>query len=223
MKRVLILCEGQSEEYFVNQVLRPHLSQLQIFVSCTRICTSREEGRRAHRGGHFHRFEFIRRDIGLLLKSNPDIVTTLIDLYAFPRDMPGFPSPIPSQTADKVAAIEIAFAKEINNTKFLPGIIVHEFEGLLFSAPSEIAAKVCTDTSEEKNITSKLMRIAELYSSPEDINDSPETAPSKRLVCLLPSYSKTRHGPEIARAIGLDTIRRCCQHFSRWLSRLEQL
>lgn len=70
-----------------------------------------------------------------------------------------------------------------------------------------------------------LVRIAAAFPSPEDINDSPQTAPSKRLEALCPGYSrqKPRLGPLIAEHIGVERIRAACPHFDQWLQRLETL
>ena len=47
------------------------------------------------------------------------------------------------------------------------------------------------------------------------------TCPSARLKALFPDYKKRVDGPTIASAIGLETIRRNCPHFDRWLTFLE--
>jgi hypothetical protein len=59
--------------------------------------------------------------------------------------------------------------------------------------------------------------------SPEDINDSPETAPSKRILAAMSGYQKTFHGPLIACDIGIDPMRAACPHFDQWLRALEGL
>ncbi|MCB1953924.1 MAG: DUF4276 family protein, partial [Rhodocyclaceae bacterium] len=59
--------------------------------------------------------------------------------------------------------------------------------------------------------------------SPEDINDSPHTAPSKRILATMAGYQKTFHGPLIACDIGLDAMRRECPHFAGWLQKIEAL
>ena len=58
---------------------------------------------------------------------------------------------------------------------------------------------------------------------PEDINDSPHTAPSKRILAAMPGYQKTFHGPLIACDIGLDAMRAACPHFDHWLKVIEAL
>ncbi|PCI01522.1 MAG: hypothetical protein COB76_01195 [Alphaproteobacteria bacterium] len=57
---------------------------------------------------------------------------------------------------------------------------------------------------------------------PEKINNSPDTAPSKRLLGKT-NYKKTVHGPNIAEEIGLDKIRDICPNFDQWLVEIESL
>ena len=95
----------------------------------------------------------------------------------------------------------------------------HEFEALLFSnvnAFSSIAGAL-TDLVKE------LHGIRAAFQTPEDIDDSPNTAPSKRILRLFPSYQKVVYGPQLAADIGLATIRGQCPRFHEWLCRLESL
>jgi len=59
--------------------------------------------------------------------------------------------------------------------------------------------------------------------NPESINDSVETASSKRFKTEFPSYRKTTHGSDIAKTIGLKLLREKCCHFDNWLTKLESL
>lgn len=223
MSRLLVLCEGQTEETFFNLVLREHLAERGVFGSCTMICTSREAGRRAYRGGHAHRWDLIERDLRLLLRSNPDAMTTMLDLYAFPRDMPGFPAPWPARTKERVRALEEAMATAVNDPRFIPGLLVHEFEGLLFSSPEEIAEVAVVNAARRPDVARELRAVVDAFDTPEDIDDGPETAPAARLLGIIPEYRKPRHGPTIAARVGLATIREHCPSFSAWLARLEAL
>ena len=74
-----------------------------------------------------------------------------------------------------------------------------------------------------ETVVSNLSAIAQAYVTPEDINDGPQTAPSKRVSAAMPVYQKTFHGPLIACAIGLDAMRGACPHFHAWLQKLEAL
>ncbi len=64
----------------------------------------------------------------------------------------------------------------------------------------------------------------------EQINDDPQTAPSKRLAAFFLDHLNQRydkpfhvHGPLLALEVGLPAIRAACPRFDTWLSRLEQL
>jgi uncharacterized protein DUF4276 len=66
-----------------------------------------------------------------------------------------------------------------------------------------------------------IARIAADHPTPEDIDDGPMTAPSKRLRDAFAAYQKALHGPLAVAAIGLHRIRAVCPHFHHWLGRLE--
>ncbi len=59
--------------------------------------------------------------------------------------------------------------------------------------------------------------------APEDINEGPQTAPSKRILEFIPEYAKAQVGPLAAKAIGVEKLRQHCPHFNEWLASLEQL
>jgi Domain of unknown function (DUF4276) len=223
VKRVLVLVEGQTEETFFNGVVCPHLTDLGIDARCTLICTQREEGRRKFRGGHGNRWRHVERDIRLLLGSKPDLVSTMIDVYKFPRDMPNFPSPWPSTTQHRVSALCAAFSTAICDRRFVPGLMVHEFEGLLFADVDRIVDVVSMDLKRIAETKRALQAVRDQFRTPEDIDDGVETAPSKRILDVLGAYAKVSHGPRIAKAIGLSRLRQACPHFSAWLDQLEKL
>jgi hypothetical protein len=97
---------------------------------------------------------------------------------------------------------------------------LHEFEALIFSRLEDL-------TSEFPGLKDVSERLTKLIASvkglaPEDINETVEGAPSKRLMANLP-YKKRRMGPKIAGQIGLERLRTSCPHFGKWLTRLENL
>src|SRR5712692_7488734 len=69
----------------------------------------------------------------------------------------------------------------------------------------------------------QLEQIAAAFASPEEIKDSPQTAPSKRLLHIHPAYQKVLDGLRIAKGIGMQRIRDRCRHFDGWLRRIEAL
>nr|WP_216325961.1 DUF4276 family protein [Deinococcus aestuarii] len=149
-------------------------------------------------------------------------VTTFFDLYALPTDFPrraaatGAPS-----GAARATLLEEAFARDIGSPLFFPHIQPHEFEALLFSDVAAIdrALQLLMPVSRLSNLTTMLTSLP----TPEDLNDSPSTAPSKRLLGLYPAYDKRLFGPLIAAEIGLTRMRQACPHFGAWLTRLESL
>jgi hypothetical protein len=56
--------------------------------------------------------------------------------------------------------------------------------------------------------------------NPELINDGPETAPSKRILHLIPEYDKVSAGPTIAGLEGIDSLMEKCPHFKEWVTKL---
>jgi hypothetical protein len=69
----------------------------------------------------------------------------------------------------------------------------------------------------------ELAKIRADVSSPEEIHDRVETAPSKRIQRICGGYEKPLHGVLIAEDIGLELIHRECTIFNAWLQRLESL
>ena len=99
----------------------------------------------------------------------------------------------------------------------MPYVVMHEFEGLLFSDPAGFGRGVG-----RSDLTPSMKAIREDFGTPEEINDSLDTAPSKRIEGLMPGYQKPLHGLLACQEIGLDAIRRECPQFSDWVDRLEQ-
>ena len=95
---------------------------------------------------------------------------------------------------------------------------MYEFEGLLFSDPCGLATAV-----NQPGLVENFKIIRESFESPENINNSPTKAPSKRIGALYSGYDKPIHGSLAAIEIGLDVIRSECLLFDRWLKRIEAL
>jgi hypothetical protein len=217
MRQIMMLVEGQTEEAFVNKVLQPYLLEKQIFVNVTMVCTKKVKNSRVHRGG-FSDFDQVNRDITRLLKSSHfDLITTFIDYYGLPSNFPGYGSVPDSNCYEKVNHLETEFARHISNEKFLPFIMLHEFESMIFCDAHSL-----TGFFSERKLE-KLNRMALQYDSPELINNSPQTAPSKRILSELENYEKPLHGPIAVQNIGLEKIRNLCPHFNEWISYIEKI
>ncbi len=105
-----------------------------------------------------------------------------------------------------------------NSLRFVPFVLMHEFEALLFSDCAKLGEVL---GAADKN--REFQRIRDQFRSPEEINDSVDTAPSKRISALVPRYDKVLDGVDAAQRIGLERIRVECTHFDSWLTRLELL
>lgn len=58
---------------------------------------------------------------------------------------------------------------------------------------------------------------------PEEITDSRDTAPSKRLLRHIPDYRKVSDGPDAIYSAGLALVRNRCPRFDAWIKLLESL
>ncbi|MEI6520185.1 MAG: DUF4276 family protein, partial [bacterium] len=93
-----------------------------------------------------------------------------------------------------------------------------EFEGLLFSDTTNLAKAI-----NKPHLSTCFQNIRSQFSTPEDINNSPIYAPSKRIMALDTEYDKPVSGSLAAIEIGIDTIRKECPLFNKWLENIETL
>ena len=225
MARLYLFAEGQTEQTFADIVLCPHLANFGVYLTnIILIAHARKKGK-VHRGGG-RAYQPMRDDIERMMRSDnsADVYfTTMIDLYAIPAEFPGRAEAekLRSTPEKRVEALEQAFAEDMDDTRFIPYLQLHEYEAILFAEP----AKFRILYPQHEAAIAKIEAIADTFATPEAINDGPETAPSKRLIAALPAYNgaKPIAGPLIAEAIGLATIRARCPHFHTWLSHLENL
>ncbi|WP_322494537.1 DUF4276 family protein [Chloroflexus sp.] len=216
MKRILILCEGQTEETFVNDILNPHLVTYQRWTVPTLAVTKRT-ATRSHRGGIVSYAKIQRDIVNLLRDSDARCVTTMIDYYGLPADFPGKAAVQGQSPHERVAFLERAFADDIDDARFYPFLMLHEFEALLFSEP---------DTLREYLRLSSLrcsFDLLDQFATPEEINDGRDTHPAARITHIKSDYRKPIDGILIAKAIGLATMRERCPHFDQWVGYLESV
>jgi len=217
MARVLILVEGQTEEVFVKEVLAPHLVPHGVFIIPTILVTKWVKAGSHFRGG-VTSYERVAADVRrLLADTDVSMVTTMLDYYGLPTDFPGLGSRPNGDCYARVQHVEEAFRQDIDDTRFSPYLALHEFEGLIFTAPEK-----CGFVFAGTNAAARLQKIAEGYESPEEINEGHQTAPSKRIAAVFPGYQKPLHGPLATLELGLPQLRAKSPHFSDWVSRLEK-
>ena len=220
MAELYVFCEGPTEQNFCKQVL-----QFAFFpnhdgeVRPIRIAHSRRHGI-VYRGG-VNNYAVIKNDIHNALNQHqrPGVYfTSMIDLYALPSNFPGKGDHQrnPDNPRPYIEALEEAFGRDINDRRFIPHLQLHEYETLLFSDVESFA--ISFDECEQE--IEQLGTIVESFPTIEHINDGPQTAPSKRIIDLLPAYKglKTTAGPDIAECAGIDCLCECCPHFRDWIT-----
>jgi len=220
MIRVHVICEGQTEEMFVNEVLAEPLRAKGIELYPSLV------GKPGHKGGNF-KYERLFADVEKrLLKDTTSYCTAFFDFYGLPESFPGKSEANNLASADEKAGhmrtalvekLEAKLGEEVVR-RFIPYIQMYEFEGLLFSNPESLAISVGCD-----NTVDKFQAIRDAFDSPESINNSPQTAPSKRIQKLCIGYDKVIHGSLAAMDMGLSEIRSECTIFDAWLTEIEDL
>lgn len=211
MTRLLVICEGQTEAEFVRSCLEPHLRDHGLAVHSSLLKT-----RPGKQGGGSVSVERVAQHIRFEYH-HFDCITTLLDLYGFGRaggrDKDALEAAILDATARQIP--------DLRADRVVPHVQRYEFEALLFS---DVDAFEWVQNGWSDQTQAKLQSIRDQYATPEDINDSPQTAPSKRIMSVFSGgqYGKVAHGPLIAEAIGVPRIRAECPGFDAWVTRLEQ-
>ena len=140
-----------------------------------------------------------------------------VDFFRIPTSVPKYKEIMAKGVhLDQVAQLEAAIDIDIKDRRFIPYIQLHEFEALLFSSNIGFENYFIPEHAEQTNI------IVTDYDNPEEINSSPETAPSKRLIKIKSDYDKALEGNLIALEVGMTTIMQRCPRFKSWIDLLVQ-
>mgnify|MGYP005838170975 CR=1 FL=1 len=226
MARLLVHVEGETEETFVNEILAPHLRQYGFDQVSARLIGN---ARQRNRHGGIRGWDAVRKDIiKHLCEDVGSLATIMVDYYALPQSgakaWPGRCEASRLPFAQKALTVQTAMTRDIaremgddfDPTRFIPYVIMHEFEGLLFSDCDRFSAGVG-----RPQLAPDLRAIRNQFATPEEINDSPQTCPSQRIKTLIPDYEKPLMGVLAVIEIGLPAIRQACALFDQWLARLE--
>lgn len=199
MVRIGISVEGTTEERFLRLVLEPYLATQGIYVTPISM------------NGAVN-LDKVRSELKKIAHGF-DYVATFYDFYGFQH----------KQAQETRQSLEEKIRGCVHDSiqpKLIPHIQMHEFEALLFSCPQTLGQHV---QARDKGLNSQDWAQAvldEFHGQPEAVNDSPLTAPSKRLEQYT-NYRKTTHGPDIAKGIGVKKLREMCPGFDQWLARIE--
>ena len=217
MKRLVIVCEGPTEQEFVRNVLQPHFLLKDIYTQTPLIKKS---------GGGIVPWTVLKGQIENHIREGNSFVTTLIDYYGIP-DRFNYPGWYESKTivekSQKMDFLEQKMLADVDSAlshRFIPYIQLHEFEGLLFN---NIQSFEHTFEAKEFKNKNELESILNQYDNPELINDNPTTVPSKRLIKLIEGYNKIVYGSILAENIGINNIRQKSPRFNNWIKKIEGL
>jgi hypothetical protein len=218
MRRIIIICEGQTEQEFCKDVLQTAFNSKNIVLDYPLIKKSR---------GGIVGWTDLKKQIELHLRQEKmAFVTTLIDFYGL-HDNHTFPNwEIGKQIVNKnerMDCLEAGMKAAIDDKiryRFIPYIQLHEFEALLFNDmiffDEQILARDLIDRA-------ALAHIIDHFPNPELINDTPNNAPSYRLRRLINGYHKIVYGAVLAECIGIQRIRNKCPRFNQWILNLEKI
>lgn len=211
MKRLIIIVEGDSELEFIKKTLIPYLNTKGVYsISPFKI---------KHSKGGLNKFDHLQTDIINTLYETDAVITTFIDYYALPVSFPYY------QEAQKILNIDerlrileqsIKEAIELKQNhkvlNLIPYIQLHEFEALCFA---DFKGFEQNFTEAEANF--EAIKQLTSFVNPEEINDGPDTAPSKRLKKLIKGYNKVVYGNIIIETNGIDSIINKCPRFKSWI------
>jgi hypothetical protein len=158
-----------------------------------------------HKGG---RTKYVRVEKDILRQQDRgSYCTTMIDYYGLGGGFRGAPVPQDLNNVQKVEHIERAMKDDIcgkipefrPDIRLIPYLSLHEYEGLLFSDPDALALSI-----RQPQLSNRFHQIRNDFPTPEDINDDPATAPSKRVIDIYSAYRKVIEGTLAARAVGIS-------------------
>ena len=221
MTELVVVCEGATEQAFINEVVQPALATNAVYVNARLISTSP-----GAKGGALSRDRVVGNLCRVLRQRDDAYVTTFFDLYGLPAGFPGKQSS--SAMQDPVARCKkieeslhrlVVEQAQRRGDRFLPHIQPYEFEALLLSDTTAFGRV----EPKWRSAGRKLASVVGVADSPEHVNDGIGTHPSARIKDFLPGYRKVGHGARVAAAVGLERIRSECRHFGHWLGRIESL
>jgi hypothetical protein len=224
MKNLYLTVEGQTEEEFALKLLQPHLAAFDVFLWPPRFTGPHGRGHgRIPQGGMFHSFRHALEDMRRWLRENHSVdarFSMMVDLYHLPHDFPGYAGAMAAADCYQQAeALEAALGSDLSDGRFIPYLQVHEFEALVLSAPRQFG-----DWFEDRvHSLNALATECEPFDSPERMDQGQHSHPKARIQRHFEDYDENVHGPLLAHAIGLPTLRERCPHFGMWLTKLERL
>jgi hypothetical protein len=221
-KRLVMYCEGQTEEMVVNRLLRPHLALCGVKTRPILAANStlNPDGQR----GGFVNWDAIEVDLKSKFSADPDPnlhFTTLLDVFRMPKkvlELAGFTAPVSS--APDIEKVEAAIFNVFQEPRFKPYLQRHEFEALLL-ADCDALANVFHRHAPG---IEKLKHDISSFANTEDINHGNETHPAARLANAIPDYEhlKASNAYFVLAQATLGCVRAKNPRFHAWLEHWEK-
>jgi Domain of unknown function (DUF4276) len=218
MKRVVIICEGETEREFCKTLLATYFAKRNIHIQAPLIKRSM---------GGIVKWGILKKEIETYLREKDVYITMLIDYYGLysKYHFPGWDESLKiMDKSDRMDFLEDAMQNDIKESvqhRFIPYLQLHEFEGLLFNDINVFYEQV---PKEELVGLAELKQTFKDYrDNPEMINNNRETSPSHRLERIISGYNKILYGHYFAEAIGLDKIRNKSPRFHEWMNIIEAI
>lgn len=217
MKRVYCVVEGQTEVAVFYAILNPYIyEKTGVYIEFNPIKKSK---------GGIVKYDLLFPELRNHLADKGKIVTTFFDYYGI-HENHGYPNYKEAKIDQKNAKVGVNLLENgikddldkrgLNTRNFIPYIQLHEFEALLFSSDKGFEFQF-----DNPLVLRKLKEVCNRFPNPEDINDSPITAPNKRLELILKDsgerYDKVFDGEVIATIIGMEEILIKCPRFRNWI------
>lgn len=226
MVEIAIVAEGPSEQQFIVNYLDPYLRQAsggKLFTRAIVVKTGvGADGKACSGGGGWYSRatagydSLIRR-----LLSQPQLqgVSTMIDYYGFPRDFIKEAGLVAPKCEDLEEKLLECYTKREQPGKFLPFVVKHEFETLVIAAALHGSSTVFS--------AAEIRQMAGWKDSSggvEEINDSPQTSPSKRII-RLKEHSKVRYrkvpdSTDVFDHAPFEAVLKECPRFADWVAKL---
>lgn len=219
MKRIHCIVEGQTERTVFTNILAPYIfSKTGSYISFSTLkCT----------GGGITNYSKLFVELRNHLRDKEKVLTTFFDYYGIleSHHFPNYQEAKQKQSDStkgvqllEQGMIEDLKSKGIEVNNFIPYIQLHEFEALLFSSVEGFSL------FNNPSIEADIRNVVAHYENPENINDSPQTAPSKRIIAIFEKqglrYEKIIDGNNIATRIGIETLMERCPRFRNWVQLL---
>jgi hypothetical protein len=198
---IIVLCEGQTEERFIKEIIVPTFSQLHIIP---KIIMTKGGGK----GGSVHYDDFLKQVKNNLRNTQVTLLLTMFDLAGIPNSWwDGIKNRCPKQLNEK-------FKTDVKDARFYPVWMIYEFEMLAFIAP-----KITGEIIGEQHTASLEKVLKNNQHNPEVINH--HNYPSKHLlqICGKHGYQKTVDGILIAKKLTIEQLK-TTQSFARLFDKL---